>query len=115
MNLIFLFPSDQLRSAIKPTQRPHGRRHTDGAVVNQPRHVHFPKPGESLRPMHLRSSVAAMGSSLTTSKSLFNPKMSVIKSDLGTSVMPGQMKTLKKGQRGHRILCLDGGGIKVFL
>jgi len=115
--LIGLLPTDPpppLRSAMKP--HPDGRRHTDG-MLEEKRHVQFltqpPKVGESLRPFRLRGPSAALESSLLMSKSLFNPNMSVTQSGLGTSVRLGQVKAYKKGQRGHRILCLDGGGIKV--
>ena len=103
-----------LRSAMKP--HPSGRRHTDG-LLEEKRRVQFlsqpPKVGESLRGFRLRGSLAALENSLSMSRSLFNPNMSVTESGLGTSVRPGQIKMHKKGQRGHRILCLDGGGIKV--
>ena len=95
------------------------RKHNDATDYQllSPRHVHFARPaiGESLRSRRFRDPHAAQESNLCESKSLFNPKMLVIQSGLGTSVMPGQMKTLKKGQRGHKILCLDGGGIKVLI
>lgn len=42
-----------------------------------------------------------------------NPNMSVMESVLGQSVIPLRRKMKKIGKRGHRILCLDGGGIKV--
>ena len=90
-----------------------GRQHHHPRQFS-PKRVHYVGPGESIRHLRLRGSKAALENSLLETKSLLNPKMSVIQSELGiSSVMPEQMKTLKKGQGGHRILCLDGGGIKV--
>lgn len=43
--------------------------------------------------------------------SSINRNMSVMESVLGKSVVPRRQRKLKK--RGHRILCLDGGGVKV--
>ena len=47
--------------------------------------------------------------SLNVMKSLLNPSVAVHKSILGSSVAP----FLIREERGERILCLDGGGIKV--
>ena len=43
--------------------------------------------------------------------SSINKNMSVMESVLGKSVVPRRKRKSKK--QGHRILCLDGGGIKV--
>ena len=43
--------------------------------------------------------------------STINRNMSVTESVLGRSVRPMRRKARK--DRGHRILCLDGGGVKV--
>lgn len=42
-----------------------------------------------------------------------NPNMSVMESVLGKSVVPMRRKAKKMVDSGHRILCLDGGGVKV--
>ena len=41
-----------------------------------------------------------------------NPGMSVVESVLGKSLVPLRRK-LTESKKGQRILCLDGGGIKV--
>ena len=52
-------------------------------------------------------------SSVMMSISTLNPNMSVMESVLGRSVVPMRRKLKKTTKRGHRILCLDGGGVKV--
>ncbi len=52
---------------------------------------------------------ASSGGSLNMMKSLRNPNVGVLTSMLGSSVAPFMADTVK----GERVLCLDGGGIKV--
>lgn len=52
-------------------------------------------------------------SSVMRSVSIVNPNMSVMESVLGKSVVPMRMKPRRRDKKSHRILCLDGGGVKV--
>ncbi len=45
--------------------------------------------------------------------SRFRPNMAVTESILGRSTVPLRKIKKKTKGRGHRILCLDGGGVKV--
>ncbi len=53
---------------------------------------------------------ASSGGSLSMMKSLLNPHVAVLTSMLGSSVAPFMASEV----RGERVLCLDGGGIKVI-
>lgn len=102
------------RGVLKPRQGPRQRSHTSDYPPQ--RHVHYdrlpkPAPGASLRHLRFRD-VQDVESSVMRSMSSLNPRMSVTSSVLGTSVVPSRRK---RGKRGHRILCLDGGGVKVFV
>ncbi len=100
-----------LYSALKkPSHNPTSRRYTDG---NIPKRVHFPSAGESTTQLRLRGPKAALETSLSVSRSLYNSRMSVTQSGLGLSVKPMNKKITKEGIAGHKILTLDGGGIKV--
>ena len=65
------------------------------------------------KPPRLRKARQNPESSMMRSISNVNPNMSVMESALGHSVIPLRRKMKKFGKRGHRILCLDGGGVKV--
>ena len=82
-------------------QKPFTVRHSGGvppAVRRQHRR----------QKQYLREHSLGSGS-VNVMKSLVNPSVAVHKSILGSSVAP----FLIKEERGERILCLDGGGIKV--
>ena len=102
---------------LKQPDRYYRHSHTSNHLA-PPKRVHsdrvpMPAPGASLRHLRFRD-IQDMESSVMKSMSSFNPRMSVTESVLGKSVVP-QQKYMKMGnkKRGHRILCLDGGGIKV--
>lgn len=63
------------------------------------------------KPPRLRPRGVNVESSVMMSISSINRNMSVMESVLGKSVVPRRLRKGKK--RGHRILCLDGGGVKV--
>ena len=67
------------------------------------------RPAQS-RQWHFVRQSSGGGASLSVMKSLRNPRVSVMKSILGSSVAP----FMHSKNKGDRVLCLDGGGIKVL-
>ncbi len=69
----------------------------------------YKRPANS-RQKHFMRQISGGGASLSVMKSLRNPQVSVMRSILGSSVAP----FLQGKKKGDRVLCLDGGGIKVL-
>ena len=95
---------------------PGGKQH------QKPKHVRLQLPPApprrhtmavdcSIRQAHLRRIGQDPEGSVMRSISTFNNKMAVTESILGKSVVPRKRKKLMKNP--IRILCLDGGGVKV--
>ena len=76
-----------------------------------PKHVRLNVPPPKPPRARARRRQLNPENSVTMSVSMINPNMSVLESVLGKSVAPFRRKKKKEG--GHRILCLDGGGVKV--
>ena len=114
------FPHTEDDPSSKP---PHEalKHHIEDSKHGASKHVHLMLPAKAsgyrrntvdnpTTRFHRRNDLE---SSVMTSISCINPNMHVTESVLGKSVVPARKKFKKSGKRGHRVLCLDGGGVKV--
>ena len=85
---------------VSPPPKPPRKHHTTAAAASgSKRKVHS----------HLKRHRRMQSPTSSVFQSLVNPRMTVMQSILGSSVAP----LLLGASKGERILCLDGGGIKV--